>query len=77
VEICRSLLTKKDGDWRPIASGANTSAGYSLYVERVKKLAESDVSLGTLDKLLMPLGQALKDNTRNVTEFMALTRCAE
>ncbi len=77
ARICRSLLAKKDGDWKPIATGSNASAGYQLYVERISKLGECGASLSVLDRLLMPLGQALKDNTANISEFVKLAGCAE
>ena len=77
ASICRSLLAKRDGTWKSIANGSNTYAGYQLYVERIALLGNSSVSLGALDKLLMPLGQALKENTENVSEFVNLVGCAE
>jgi len=70
--ICRKLLVKKSGAWKPIASGTNTSAGYKLYVDRITELRKGGASLNALDKLLMPLGQALKRNTANVSEFVKL-----
>jgi hypothetical protein len=76
ARICRKLLTNRDGKWKPIISGSNTSAGYDLYIERISEIKKGGASLGDLDKLLMPLGQALKSETANVTDFIQLTDCA-
>lgn len=76
VRMCRTLLAKKNGEWKSIASGANAPSGYKLYANRVTQLSSLGSSLGDLDKLLMPLGQALKDHTNNVDEFLSLTESA-
>jgi hypothetical protein len=74
-DLCRKLLAKRNGDWKPIASGAGAHDGYKLYVLRLKNLSEGDecASLNDLDKLLMPLGQALKEITLNISDFLQLT----
>ncbi|MEL7935847.1 hypothetical protein [Pseudomonas delhiensis] len=77
AKICRNLLAKKDGTWKSIITGSNTSAGYDLYAERIVDLEKGGASLSALDKLLMPLGQALKGNTVNVSEFVKLAGCGE
>jgi hypothetical protein len=72
ANICYSLLVKRDGTWKLIISGSKTKAGYDLYIERITALAKDGVTLGDLDRLLMPLGQALKGNMANVSEFRNL-----
>jgi len=69
ASACRNLLVKRSGKWKPIASGSKTPVGYQIYAVRVAALCSDDVLLGDLDKLLMPLGQALKDNTATLSEF--------
>lgn len=75
--LCRSLLFKKDGNWKPIISGSKSFDGYTIYVQRVKELEKGGASLDALDKLLMPLGQALKDSVKNSDEFHQLAGCVE
>ncbi len=72
ANICYSLLVKRDGTWKPIISGSKTKAGYDLYIERITALVKDGVTLGELDRLLMPLGQALKGNMADVSEFRNL-----
>ena len=77
AKLCRNLLTKKkSGEWKPIASGVSAPDGYLMYVNRINDISLSGASLGDIDKLLMPLGQALKDHTKNVDDFLLLTGCA-
>lgn len=72
ANICYSLLFKRDGTWKAIISGSKTKVGYDLYIERITALAKDGITLGDLDRLLMPLGQALKGNITNVSEFRNL-----
>lgn len=62
--ICKSVLISK-GEWKAIASGKYSIAAYHLYLSRMDYLCSLDgsVTLEILDKLLMPLGQAIKKNT--------------
>lgn len=77
VSICRNLLAKKNGRWKAIASGPSMQDGYRLYTERVIELCKGGASLDDLDKLLMPLGQAIKIKTASTTEFTLLVNCSE
>lgn len=64
INLCRSLLFHRDGSWKPAGSGDN-GACYNLFVRYVSEIHEfSGVTLRELDLLLMPLGQALKVETR-------------
>lgn len=73
IKICCSLLAKKNGEWKSIASGTNAKNGYELYLDRVTILRSQGASLRDLDKLLMPLGKALKIHSKNVDEFLHIT----
>lgn len=75
--ICRRLLATVEGCWKPILSGANSIDGYVLYAERIALLVQGGATMAKLDKLLMPLGQALKDNTADVAEFESIAGCAQ
>jgi hypothetical protein len=65
---CKSVLLS-NGEWKPIASGRNTIEAYKLYISRVEQLCSSrdSPSLEALDRLLMPLGQAIKTHTNQAT----------
>jgi hypothetical protein len=64
-DICKSVLIKKSGSWKSIANGKHTIKAYELYVQRIRNLVSihDSLSLERLDKLFMPLGQALKEHT--------------
>ena len=53
-------------------SGRDTVICYNLYVCRISALCSDEVSHGELDKLLMPLGQAVKDNFKTYSSFRQL-----
>jgi hypothetical protein len=71
--LCRGLLAKRDGIWKQTISGSKAPEGYKVYVERIDELCKGGAALGDVDKLLMPLGQAIKDHTANVAEFRLLS----
>lgn len=76
IGICHALLiNKKDGKWKPIASGSKTQEGYDLYVDRIINLCKGGATQSSLDKLFMPLGRAIKENTANIDEFMQFIGC--
>lgn len=73
---CAPLLVNskgraKDG-WKVNGSGSSSTAAYVLYVKTVKGVANKECHLGTLDQLLMPLGQALKKRTKTLADFREL-----
>lgn len=78
---CKSVLIKskgeKKGEWKSTLSGSETIACYELYVAQLNELASNSLSKSTLDKLLMPLGQALKFYTKNYDQFSFLCRYRE
>jgi len=64
-EFCQSLLFDKSGAWKQAGSGDDGSC-YKLFITWVKKIChENGVSHRELDQLLMPLGQAIKKETRS------------
>lgn len=64
-EIIRSMLLTNSGAWRQAGSGDDGSC-YKLFVEQVELICkENNLSHRELDMLLMPLGQALKKETRS------------
>jgi len=80
-EQCKSVLFKtkgkEKGRWKAALSGSETIACYNLYVAKLKALSNNGLSKYELDKLLMPLGQALKINCNNYEEFISLCCCGE
>lgn len=75
---CRSLLFDGKGKWKSAGSGSETIACYDIFIKHMNILACSNegASLGEIDRLLMPLGQALKTSTQSYAEFQALCQTA-
>ena len=75
-EQCKSALIKskgkEKGNWKATLSGSQTIACYELYVTQLNTLTANGVSKSAMDKLLMPLGQALKKHANNFSEFELL-----
>ena len=62
AENCRGFLVDGDGKWRTVGASAYSIACYKLFRNQVRDLETSGLgALDTIDKLLMPLGQALKE----------------
>lgn len=61
---CEALLFDKSGSWKSAGSG-DDGACYQLFVSHVSSVCDdNEIGHSSLDKLLMPLGQALKKCTR-------------
>lgn len=75
-EQCKAALFKskgkEKGKWKAVLSGRETIACYNLYVAKLNELSNTGLSTSALDKLFMPLGQALKENFHNSKEFALL-----
>lgn len=69
---CKSLLIKRDETWKDAGSGASAKDCYSTFVANINHLSEYGASKRTIDRLLMPLGQAIKGNSNNYSEFIDL-----
>ena len=62
---CKSLLFDGRGDWKDAGSGDDGSC-YEIFIKYVRKLCDDKkLSNDDLDRLLMPLGQAIKKETKN------------
>jgi hypothetical protein len=71
----KSLLFDGECEWKDTAGGDNAIECYELYVSRVKEIcAYRGVNLQGLDRLLMPLGQAIKRATKTYADFEALRK---
>jgi len=70
---CRAVLFKSKGNskdrWKATLSGAETISCYDWYVSQLEVISSGRVSKSDLDKLLMPLGQALKTICENYQQF--------
>jgi len=73
--LCENFLVKKNGKWKQSGSGPSGFQCYDLYVRFIRKMQKFNIELRVLDSLLMPLGQALKKNTKNYDEFCELCSC--
>jgi hypothetical protein len=66
--LCKALLLDKSGAWKQAGSGDDGSC-YKLFVDRIKLICNKNgVTHRELDVLLMPLGQAIKKETRTKTK---------
>ena len=63
---------ERKGKWKSALSGSKTKDCYDLYVRQVKAITKGGLSHTQLDKLLMPLGQALKKNAASYEKFREL-----
>jgi len=71
---CRSLLFNTKNQWKESGTGKHAVDCYLLFVEKINHLtsAANGASKSELDRLLMPLGQAIKKSTKTYSEFSAL-----
>lgn len=75
---CKSVLVRSKGkrkdQWKDNLSGKETIACYNLYVTHLSNLLHGNESPSKeeLDKLLMPLGKALKELTKSYHDFRTL-----
>jgi hypothetical protein len=71
---CKNALFSRDGMWKSSASGSSTTNCYEFFLRHIADLVSvaNAPSKGALDRLLMPLGQALKERTGTYIEFCSL-----
>jgi hypothetical protein len=71
---CRSLLFDRHDKWKQVGSGPATIECYNIFDKHVRALMTGNPrpSLTELDRLLMPLGQAIKKTTNTYAEFKQL-----
>ena len=71
---CKSLLFDTKKKWKQSGTGKSAIDCYSIFVKYVNDLvsASGGASKSELDRLLMPLGQAIKESTQTYIEFDAL-----
>jgi len=71
---CKSLLFDGKQKWKQSGSGGDTIDCYELFVKHMDDLvkAGSGTTKGRIDRLLMPLGQAIKRSTGSHEKFSEL-----
>ncbi|HUK42868.1 MAG TPA: hypothetical protein VLW48_00345 [Candidatus Bathyarchaeia archaeon] len=70
---CKSVLFDGKCRWKQTGSGSDTVECYELFVRRINDLAvKGGCARATIDHLLMPLGQAIKELTNSHHEFCEL-----
>ncbi|QEY63797.1 hypothetical protein FXN65_17710 [Metapseudomonas lalkuanensis] len=71
---CKSLLFDKKNKWKQSGTGKSAVDCYTIFVKYVNDLiaASGGANKSELDRLLMPLGQAIKESTETYAEFDAL-----
>lgn len=76
IRLFRYLLSNKNGKWKDYIKSTSerfsTQDGYTRFVTLLQNLSTADVTLDMLDKLLMPLGKAIKDHFNCTTLFDTL-----
>ncbi|MBS7418654.1 hypothetical protein [Pseudomonas syringae] len=72
--MCKSLLFDTENNWKKSGTGKSAIDCYPIFVKHVNDLisASGGASKSELDRLLMPLGQAIKNSTKTYIEFGAL-----
>ena len=73
-EKCKSLLFDSENNWKKTGAGAETIECYELFVRHINELVQNGggASLSEIDRLLMPLGQAIKKLTSNYNDLKSL-----
>ncbi len=71
---CKALLFDRNGKWKQVGSGSATIECNEIFVKHIADLIPPDngVTKSEIDRLLMPLGQAIKKSTGSYTEFQHL-----
>ena len=71
---CKTLLFDGNGKWKQVGSGSATIECYKLFVRHINHLVtlDNNVTKSEIDRLLMPLGQAIKKSTGSYVEFHKL-----
>jgi hypothetical protein len=69
---CKNLLMTAKGTWKQTGSGKHTVDCYNIFMKHIDEIVKAGASKKEIDLLLMPLGQALKDNSKDYKEFSEL-----
>lgn len=71
---CKALLFNKKNEWKQSGTGNTAVDCYTIFVKHVDHLVSvsNSASKSELDRLLMPLGQAIKKSTKTYADFEAL-----
>ena len=75
-EKCKNYLIDTQDRWKGSGSGTSAAECYNIFKKRLKSLITKSGArtLRELDRLLMPLGQAIREHTKNYREFDRLHR---
>lgn len=71
-ELCKRLLMKKNDGWKDAGSGKGAVDCYNIFLKYLGIMERNGASKRELDLLLMPLGQAIKKQTKNYKDFCIL-----
>ena len=71
---CKSLLFDTKNKWKQSGNGENAIECYDIFVKHINDLVAAGIgsSKGELDRLLMPLGQAIKKSAEMYAQFEAI-----
>lgn len=66
---CKHLLMNMSDEWKEAGSGGNAVDCYKIFLKHLDEILKGGSSKEEIDRLLMPLGQAIKRNSNNYVEF--------
>lgn len=69
---CKNLLMNKKGEWKDAGSGGSAVECYNIFKKHLNELVKGGATKAEIDRLLMPLGQAIKNSTSSYEEFEKL-----
>jgi len=69
VAKCKHLLFDTSNKWKSTGTGANATACYEIFLNRMARIVKDGCTKEELDRLLMPLGQAIKKETNTYVDF--------
>ena len=71
---CKKLLMNKKNEWKSAGTGSSAIDCYNIFKMHLDEIVKGGSSKSDLDRLLMPLGQAIKRSSKNYSEFMNLCK---
>ena len=72
VAKCKHLLFDTRDKWKSTGTGSSATECYDIFLERMTNIIEDGCTKEELDRLLMPLGQAIKKETNSYTDFVSI-----
>jgi hypothetical protein len=71
---CKRWLVSKKGKWKAAGAGPTATDCYEIFKDQLRQIAHDPIVSKQLDRLLMPLGQAIKQLAPTYNAFVRLLR---